>query len=130
MCTFQFSFQLEKKAKANAAALEDGQDAELSEFEVKKMEKEKKVAEKREELEKLKAIAEEKKTTFEEKKSELETHKESLNKIIEVCQQLYESFDDKRREIRAEQSKRMRELTDPDHAWGNEDEGEFGKLRF
>jgi hypothetical protein len=30
---------------------------------------------------------------------------------------LYSEFDDKRREIRAEKAKRIRELTDPDHAW-------------
>lgn len=56
------------------------------------------------------------------KKEALEEHKESLVKIIEACKSLYASFDEKRREIKAEKSKRMRELTDPDHAWGNENE--------
>ncbi len=37
-------------------------------------------------------------------------------------QSLYTLFDEKRREVRAEKAKRIRELTDPDHAWGNENE--------
>ena len=37
---------------------------------------------------------------------------------------LYSLFDDKRREVRAEKAKYIRELTDPDHAWGNENEQE------
>lgn len=53
-------------------------------------------------------------------KEALESHKEELKKIIETCQAMYSSFDEKRREIRAEKAKRIRELTDPDHAWGNE----------
>merc|ERR1711879_529991 len=38
-------------------------------------------------------------------------------KIIETCKSLYSEFEDKRREIKAEKAKRIRELTDPDHAW-------------
>ena len=30
---------------------------------------------------------------------------------------MYSEFEDKRREIKAEKAKRIRELTDPDHAW-------------
>ncbi len=37
---------------------------------------------------------------------------------------LYSLFDDKRREIRAEKAKKIREMTDPDHAWGHVDEAE------
>lgn len=49
-----------------------------------------------------------------------------MEKVIESCKALYDNFDEKRREIKAEKSKRIRELTDPDHAWGSEDtlEGE------
>ena len=54
----------------------------------------------------------------------LAEHRKDLERIIESCKSLYEAFDDSRREIRAEKAKRIRELTDPDHAWGNEDEGE------
>lgn len=59
---------------------------------------------------------------FDSLKTELEKHKDDLVKIIETCQSLYSSFDEKRRDIRAEKAKRIRELTDPDHAWGNEEE--------
>ena len=45
------------------------------------------------------------------------TNRDQLKKIIETCKTLYSEFDDKRREIRAEKAKRIRELTDPDHAW-------------
>ena len=44
-------------------------------------------------------------------------NRDQLKKIIETCKTLYSEFDDKRREIRAEKAKRIRELTDPDHAW-------------
>lgn len=50
----------------------------------------------------------------------MDIHREDLKKIIKTCQDMYSSFDDKRREIRAEKAKRIRELTDPDHAWGHE----------
>ena len=38
--------------------------------------------------------------------------------MIEACKILHEGFDEKRREVRAEKTKKIRELTDPDHAWG------------
>ena len=38
--------------------------------------------------------------------------------MIETCKALHEGFDEKRREVRAEKSKKIRELTDPNHAWG------------
>ena len=37
---------------------------------------------------------------------------------ISSCKALYDKFDEQRREIKAEKAKRIRELTDPDHAWG------------
>ena len=54
-----------------------------------------------------------------------QNHREDLERVIEACRALYDSFDDKRREIKAEKQKMIRELTDPDHAWGNEDEAAF-----
>merc|ERR1719244_2022155 len=42
--------------------------------------------------------------------------------MIETCKALHEGFDEKRREVRAEKNKKIRELTDPDHAWGGGDE--------
>ena len=38
--------------------------------------------------------------------------------MIETCKALHEGFDEKRREVRAEKAKKIRELTDPNHAWG------------
>ena len=52
----------------------------------------------------------------------MQSHRADLERVIEACRALYDSFDDKRREIKAEKQKMIRELTDPDHAWGNEDE--------
>jgi len=73
----------------------------------------------------------------------LTEHTEQLKKIIETCKALYDEFDVKRRDIKAEKAKRIRELTDPggqnfyqlvshllmntfilitDHAWGVENE--------
>ena len=46
-----------------------------------------------------------------------------MERVIEACRALYNSFDDKRREIKAEKMKMIRELTDPSHAWGKADEG-------
>ena len=47
----------------------------------------------------------------------MSSHRDQLKKIIETCKSLYSEFEDKRREIKAEKAKRIRELTDPDHAW-------------
>ena len=38
--------------------------------------------------------------------------------MIETCKELHKGFDEKRLEVKAEKTKRIRELTDPDHAWG------------
>lgn len=75
----------------------------------------------------------------------MEAHKEDLQNIIKTCQglcnllnrdsptfhpiekvflsssDLFTGFDEKRREVRAEKAKRIRELTDPDHAWGHDE---------
>jgi len=45
-------------------------------------------------------------------------HREKLQAIIATCKALHEGFDEKRREVRAEKQKKIRELTCPDHAWG------------
>jgi len=37
--------------------------------------------------------------------------------MIETCKALHEGFDEKRLEVRAEKQKKIRELTDPNHAW-------------
>ena len=62
-------------------------------------------------------------------KETLEAHREDLQRIIESCKALYSTFDEKRRDVKAEKSKRVRELTDPDHAWGNEGELLLSKLK-
>lgn len=109
------------EAKKAALSNEDN-GSQITEFEFKRNEKKKKVEETQKVLEELKEKFETVKSEKDAKKEALEEHKESLVKIIEACKSLYASFDEKRREIKAEKSKRMRELTDPDHAWGNENE--------
>ena len=89
----------------------------MTEFDIKKKEKEEKVAELREKLAALKEKESETKEKFDSEKAALDVHRDQLKKIIETCKTLYSEFDDKRREIRAEKAKRIRELTDPDHAW-------------
>merc|ERR1719228_3082684 len=59
---------------------------------------------------------------LEDNKKILNEHREKLKKMIETCKALHEGFDEKRREVRAEKNKKIRELTDPDHAWGGGDE--------
>ena len=58
------------------------------------------------------------------KKAEVDTnkkilmeHRERLKQMIETCKALHEGFDEKRLEVRAEKQKKIRELTDPNHAW-------------
>ena len=41
---------------------------------------------------------------------------------------MYSEFDDKRREIKAEKAKKIRELTDPDHAWDASPEEEVAAV--
>lgn len=44
--------------------------------------------------------------------------RDKLKQMIEACKALHENFDEKRRDVRAEKQKKIRELTDPNHAWG------------
>merc|ERR1712223_875232 len=114
--------RLEAKNKARQSEVEKGNEDELSEFEIKKQEKEKRVEELREKLSDLKAKEEEKKAKYNEEKEALEDHKQKLKDIIDACKLLYDNFDEKRREVKAEKAKRIRELTDPDHAWDTHEE--------
>merc|ERR1712223_398745 len=82
---------------------------ELTDFDLKKQEKLKQVEAIREELATLKV---------EENEKVLMEHREKLQAIIATCKALHEGFDEKRREVRAEKQKKIRELTCPDHAWG------------
>eukprot|EP00095_Tigriopus_kingsejongensis_P004984 maker-scaffold96_size378025-snap-gene-2.51 protein:Tk04984 transcript:maker-scaffold96_size378025-snap-gene-2.51-mRNA-1 annotation:"intersectin-1 isoform x2" len=110
--------QMESK-KAALASQTNGE--QITEFEFRRNEKKKKVEQTQKLLEEMKEKFETIKGEKEAKRESLDGHKESLIQIIEACKTLYDSFDEKRREIKAEKSKRMRELTDPDHAWGNEE---------
>jgi len=85
---------------------------------LKKQDKLKQVEVLREELAALKIEENEKKDQMEENKKVLMEHREKLQAIIATCKALHEGFDEKRREVRAEKQKKIRELTCPDHAWG------------
>jgi len=113
--------KMEAKNKARQGQVDAGNDAELTEFEIKKAEKEKHVVELREKFSALKEKEDQVREKFESEKVGLEEHKEKLRSIIEACKALYDNFDDKRREVKAEKAKRIRELTDPDHAWNVDD---------
>merc|ERR1719219_2667681 len=65
----------------------------------------------------LKEKESETRNKYDSEKAALDEHREQLKKIIETCKLFYSEFEDKRREIKAEKAKRIRELTDPDHAW-------------
>ena len=97
---------------------EGAENEELTEFEIRKNEKEKEVVKLREEHKAIKEKEEAVGGKLEEVKSAMQNHREDLERVIEACRSLYDSFDDKRREIRAEKQKMIRELTDADHAWG------------
>ncbi len=109
--------KMDAKNKARQGKVEEGREDELTEFDIKKKQKEEHVAELREKLATLKEKEEETKNKYESEKAGLDEHREQLKKIIETCKSLYDEFDDKRREIKAEKSKRIRELTDPSFAW-------------
>ena len=109
--------KLEAKNKARQSQVEEGKENELTEYEIKKAEKQKHVEELRERLRLLKEKEEQTKNDFDFQKGALEQHRDKLREIIETCKTLYEEFDEQRREVKAEKSKRIRELTDPDHAW-------------
>ena len=80
------------------------------------------VAQLKEQFEVIKAEEETKKTELESNKNILMEHREKLKAMIETCKALHEGFDEKRKEVRAEKTKKIRELTDPDHAWGGGNE--------
>jgi len=110
--------RLEAKNKINQMKEEDGVVVELTDFDLKKQDKLKQVEVLREELATLKIEENEKKDRVEENKKVLMEHREKLQAIIATCKALHEGFDEKRREVRAEKQKKIRELTCPDHAWG------------
>ncbi|CAB4065129.1 ITSN [Lepeophtheirus salmonis] len=89
---------------------------EKAKLEARKKEKEVNVL--REKLAILKNKEEEKKDKYNSVKKILLELEEKLKLIIEVCRKLFSQFDEQRREVRAEKAKRIRELTDPDAAWG------------
>ena len=91
---------------------------EITDFDLKKAEKAEEVAALKEQFAVIKAQEGEKKEELENNKKILLEHREKLQKMIEACKILHEGFDEKRREVRAEKTKKIRELTDPDHAWG------------
>merc|ERR1719331_3167356 len=110
--------RLEAKNKINQMKEEDGVVVEMTDFDLKKQDKLKQVEVLREELATLKIEENEKKDRVEENKKVLMEHREKLQAIIATCKALHEGFDEKRREVRAEKQKKIRELTCPDHAWG------------
>merc|ERR1719232_988796 len=91
---------------------------ELTDFDLKKAEKAEQVAALKEQFAVIKVEEEAKKEELENNKKILLEHREKLSKMIEACKALHEGFDEKRKEVRAEKNKKIRELTDPDHAWG------------
>ena len=91
---------------------------EITDFDLKKQEKAEQVAQLKEQFAAIKAEEEVKKEELESNKKILMEHREKLQQMIEACKVLHEGFDEKRREVRAEKTKKIRELTDPDHAWG------------
>jgi len=111
------------EAKNKAAGNSSGENPEMTEFEIKVMKKEEDLVKLREDVENTKKTVTDVNETHSNLKDALKEHQENLKTIIESCKALYSSFDEKRREIKAEKAKRIRELTDPDHAWGNEDTG-------
>ena len=91
---------------------------EITDFDLKKAEKAELVAQLKEQFGVIKAQEDEKKSELETNKKIMMEHREKLKAMIETCKALHEGFDEKRKEVRAEKTKKIRELTDPDHAWG------------
>merc|ERR1719419_1824707 len=114
--------KIEAKNKVNQQKVEDGRVVELTDFDLKKAEKAEQVDKLRETMAAIKAEEDEKKQELENNKKVLMEHREKLKKMIETCKALHEGFDERRREVRAEKNKKIRELTDPDHAWGGGDD--------
>merc|ERR1719433_512230 len=110
--------KIESKNKVNQKKMEDGLVVEITDFDLKKAEKAELVTQLKEQFGVIKAEEEEKKSELETNKKILMEHREKLKAMIETCKALHEGFDEKRQEVRAEKTKKIRELTDPDHAWG------------
>jgi hypothetical protein len=108
---------MEAKNRATAEKVADGNSEQLTEFQIRKNEKEKDVIKLREEWEAVKEKENAVRGRFDDVKVTLQTHRDELERVIEACRLLYDAFDEKRRDCKAEKSKRQRELTDPDHAW-------------
>jgi hypothetical protein len=115
---------LEAKTKSNAALVSRGEAPEMSEYEAKKIEKEREVALLKEQVEACKERENEKRLAYENTKDELTTYRKRLEEVIGNCKTIYSEFDDKRREMKAEKAKRIRELTDPSYAWQSEEKDE------
>jgi len=118
--------KLEAKNKINAAKMEEGRVVELTDFDLKKVEKQELLEKLREKLAITKAEEQQKKEKFEEDKKVLMEHRDKLRLMIETCKELHKGFDEKRLEVKAEKAKQIRELTDPNHAWG----GSFDEPAF
>merc|ERR1719273_2581452 len=110
--------KIESKNKVNQRKMEDGLVVEITDFDLKKQEKAEQVAQLKEQFATIKAEEDVKKEELESNKKILMEHREKLIQMIEACKVLHEGFDEKRKEVRAEKNKKIRELTDPDHAWG------------
>merc|ERR1719471_1420341 len=110
--------KIESKNKVNQKKMEEGIVVEITDFDLKKAEKAELVARLKEQFEVIKAEEETKKSELDSNKKILMEHREKLKAMIETCKALHEGFDEKRKEVRAEKTKKIRELTDPDHAWG------------
>merc|ERR1719282_303770 len=108
--------KIESKNKVNQKQMEGNLVVELTDFDLKKAEKAEQVAALKEQFAVIKVEEEAKKEELENNKKILLEHREKLSKMIEACKALHEGFDEKRKEVRAEKNKKIRELTDPDHA--------------
>jgi len=110
--------KLESKNLVNQKKVQEGRVVEITDFDLKKEEKENSVADLRKNLDQLKGTEKEKKEAVDTNKQMLMEHRDKLKQMIEACKALHENFDEKRRDVRAEKQKKIRELTDPNHAWG------------
>merc|ERR1740128_1142798 len=112
--------KLESKNRVNQKRIQEGAALEYTDFDLKKDEKRARVEELRTQLDQLKTDEFTKKSQVETNKELLTEHREKLKQMIETCKALHEGFDEKRRDVRAEKQKKIRELTDPNHAWSND----------
>jgi len=110
--------KMEAKNKINAAKMEEGRVVELTDFDLKKAEKQELIEQLRIKLATTKDEEQQKREKFDGDKKVLMEHRDKLRLMIETCKELHKGFDEKRLEVKAEKAKQIRELTDPDHAWG------------